>query len=214
MYVDSFRQSNMKINFNFKTDVDEKNYQKNLKHVGEVYAVSTKKGYAIAQIGGLDRHGIPICRIFSDLYEDIPDNVENIICKEESYLIIVSLHTMSHWRVKQALKIGKFELPEKFCIPQYFRCFSAFRKENGPFKYWSVVDFEGNILYFKDYIINVLNKKVTDNSWKQDFLKLNSANIFNGTALIDHLEKNFSLENWKPTDFDKKTSEIIKEEQI
>ncbi len=73
-------------------------------------------------------------------------------------------------------------------------------------------DYEGNILFFKDYVLNVLHKKIKDNSWKEDFLKLNSASFFNGPALIEKLENGFSLENWKPTDFNRDAVEIIKEE--
>lgn len=202
----------MEINFEFKTEIDKKNYFKNLKHIGEVYAVITKKGYGIAQIAGLDRHGIPICRIFSKLYKEIPQNVENIILNKESYLIIIFLHTMAHWRVKQAIKLGKYEVPNDFKIPKYYRDCWVFKRNTGPFEYWSVDDYEGNILRFKDYIINVLNKKLTDESWKKDFLKLNPVSILNGPALIERLENGFSLEEWKPTDFDKKTIEIIKDE--
>ncbi|MDE7100384.1 MAG: hypothetical protein K2O05_00845, partial [Anaeroplasmataceae bacterium] len=71
------------IDFKFITENDRKNYYKNLKHVGEVYAIITSKGYAIGQIGGLDRHGIPICRIFSKLYKEIPKNIEKIIQGKE-----------------------------------------------------------------------------------------------------------------------------------
>ena len=62
--------------------------------------------------------------------------------------------------------------------------------------------------------MNILNKKITDNSWKKEFLKLNSDCIFNGPALIEYLESGFNLDDWKPTDFKKKTKEIIKEECI
>ncbi len=202
----------MEINFEFKTEIDKKNYFKNLKHIGEVYAVITKKGYGIAQIAGLDRHGIPICRIFSKLYKKIPQNIENIILNKESYLIIIFLHTMAHWRVKQAIKLGKYEVPNDFKIPKYYRDCWVFKRNTGPFEYWSVDDYEGNILRFKDYIINVLNNKLTDESWKKDFLKLNPVSILSGQALIERLEHGFSLKKWKPTDFDKKTIEIIKDE--
>lgn len=202
----------MEMTFKFKTEIDEKNYNNNLKHLGEVYAVITNKGYAIAQIGGLDRHGIPICRIFSDLYNEIPQNIEKIIFKKESYLTIISLHTMAHWKVKQAIKIGKYEIPSNFIIPKYYRNCFVFRKETGPFQYWSIQDYEGNIIYFKDFILNVLNKKITNESWKKEFLKLNSDSIFNGPALIEYLESGFKLDDWKPTDFKKKTKEIIKDE--
>ena len=119
---------------------------------------------------------------------------------------------MAHWRVKQAIKLGKYEVPNDFKIPKYYRDCWVFKRNTGPFEYWSVDDYEGNILRFKDYIINVLNNKLTDESWKKDFLKLNPVSILSGQALIERLENGFSLEEWKPTDFDKKTIEIIKDE--
>lgn len=69
---------------------------------------------------------------------------------------------MAHWRVKQAIKLGKYEVPKDFKIPKYYRDCWVFKRNTGPFEYWSVDDYEGNMLRFKDYIINVLNKKPTD----------------------------------------------------
>lgn len=202
---------NLEKGFQFKTEIDKTNYYKNLKYVGEVYAIRTKKGLAIVQIGGLDRHGIPICRVFSKLYKEIPSEINEILLEKESYLIIISVHSMAHWRVKQAIKIGKYELPKDFKVPCYYReCFSIGGKP-ASFRYWSILDYAGDIILLKDYIENVLNKKIKDNTWKADFLQLNSASIFNGKALIELLENDFSLNNWKPIDFEKKTMDILNE---
>lgn len=201
----------MEFDFEFKTENDKKNYFKNLKHIGEVYAVITSKGYALAQIAGLDRHGIPICRIFSELHKDIPLNAEKIICEKESYLLIVSLQSMAHWRVKQAIKLGKYTVPETFKIPQYYRFCSAFKGGPASFQYWCICNYQGDIIYLNTFIEKVLQRGIKDNSWKKDFLNLNSASIFNGPALIEALESGFSLENWKPIDIDKDPIEIIKE---
>ncbi|MDE6656302.1 MAG: hypothetical protein K2J85_04840, partial [Anaeroplasmataceae bacterium] len=190
-----------------------KEYLKNVKHIGEVYAVITSKGYAIAQIAGINYHGGQICRIFSKLYEEIPTNIDKIISKKEDWLNNIELSSMAHWRVKQAIKIGNYRIPEDFSIPQYYRDCVAFGLggKPAPFEYWAVRDYKGNILLFKDWILNILHKKITDNSWKKDFLKLNPAYFCNGPALIEKLENGFSLSKWKPTDFDKKINEIIKE---
>lgn len=189
-----------------------KEYLKNVKHIGEVYAVITNKGYAIAQVAGINYHGGQICRIFSKLYNDVPSNIQDIIEKKRDYLINIQLSSMVHWRVRQAIKLGKYEVPNDFKIPKYYRDCSTFGGRPAPCKYWAVRDYEGNILFFKDYVLNVLHKKIKDNSWKEDFLKLNSASFFNGPALIEKLENGFSLENWKPTDFNRDAVEIIKEE--
>ena len=188
-----------------------KEYQKSVKHMGEVYAVITKKGYAIAQIAGINYDGGQICRIFSKLHKEIPNDIQTIIAEKEDYLNNVQLSGMAHWRVKQAIKLGKYEIPEDFKVPKYYRDCSSFRGKPAPFEYWAVRDYEGRILLFKDFILNILHKKLKDDSWKKDFLALNPAYYSNGPALVEDLENGFSLEQWRPTDIDKKTEDIIKE---
>ncbi len=195
-----------------RNEIVYKEYQKNVKHIGEVYAVITSKGYAIAQIAGINYHGGQACRIFSKLYKEIPTNIEEIIKEKEDWLNNIQLSGMAHWRVKQAIKLGVYEVPKDFKMPKYYRDCSSFRGRPAPCKYWAVRDYEGKILLFKDYVLNILHKKIKDNSWKKDFLKLNSASFFNGPALIEALESGFSLENWKPTDFNREATDIIKEE--
>lgn len=137
-----------------RNEIVYKEYQKSVKHIGEVYAVITSKGYAIAQIAGINYHGGQICRIFSKLYKEIPDDIESIISKKEDYLNNIQLSGMAHWRVKQAIKLGKYDVPKEFKIPQYYRDCSSFRGKPAPFEYWAVHDYEGNILLFKDYILS------------------------------------------------------------
>ncbi len=197
-----------------RNEIVYKEYQKNIKHIGEVYAIITSKGYAIAQIAGINYHGGQACRIFSKLYKEIPINIEEIIKEKEDWLNNIQLSGMAHWRVKQAIKLGKYTVPETFKMPKYYRVCSAFRGGPAQFIYWAVVDYDGKILLFKEFILNVLHKKLKDDSWKKDFLELNPTYFSNGPALIEKLENGFSLKNWKPTDFDKKTVQILKEEEF
>ena len=194
-----------------RNEIVYKEYQKNVKHIGEVYAVITSKGYAIAQVAGINYHGGQACRIFSKLYKEIPANIEEIINEKEDWLNNIQLSGMAHWRVKQAIKLGKFEVPKDFKMPKYYRSCNAFGKAPVPFIYWAVEDYEGNIIFLNTFIEKILNKKLKDNSWKRDFLELNPTYFSNGPALIEDLENGFSLDNWKPLDFEKKTKDIIKE---
>ena len=86
-----------------RNEIVYKEYQKSVKHMGEVYAVLTKKGYAIAQIAGINYHGGEICRIFSNLYQEIPNDIQSIIYKKEDYLTNIVLSSMAHWRVNKQL---------------------------------------------------------------------------------------------------------------
>lgn len=196
-----------------RNEIVYKEYQKNVKHIGEVYAVITSKGYAIAQIAGINYHGGQICRIFSKLFKEIPTNIEEIIKEKEDWLNNIQLSGMAHWRVKQAIKLGMYEVPEEFKIPKYYRFCSAFKGGSASFKYWCICDYQGDIVFLNTFIEKILHKRLKDNSWKQDFLKLNSASFSNGPALIEKLENGFSLEKWKPTDIDKDPIEIIKEKE-
>ncbi len=194
-----------------RNEIVYKEYQKSVKHMGEVYAVLTKKGYAIAQIAGINYHGGEICRIFSNLYQEIPNDIQSIIYKKEDYLTNIVLSSMAHWRVKQAIKLGKYEIPKDFQVPKYYRFCSAFRGGPASFKYWCICDYKGDFIHLNDFIEKILHKKLKDDSWKKDFLALNPAYYSNGPALIDDLENGFSLEQWRPTDIDKKTEDIIRE---
>ncbi|MDE6242158.1 MAG: hypothetical protein K2M08_07045 [Anaeroplasmataceae bacterium] len=66
-----------------RNEIVYKEYLKSKKHIGEVYAVITSKGYAIAQVAGVNYHGGEICRIFSKLHKDIPSNIDEIIHQKE-----------------------------------------------------------------------------------------------------------------------------------
>lgn len=197
-----------------RNEIVYKEYQKSVKHLGEVYAVITRKGYAIAQVAGVNYHGGQICRIFSKQYKEVPVDIQSIIDTKEDYLLNIQLSGMAHWRVKQAMKLGRYEIPSFFEIPKYYRGCTAFGEKPAPFTYWSISNYKGDILLLDDFILNVLHKELKDESWKKDFLTLNPTYYCNGPDLIEKLEYGFTLEKWRPTDFDKKTKDILKEEKI
>lgn len=103
--------------------IDETKKAKLLKNLGTVYAIKTSKGYAIGQIADIEeRLGLYICRIFSKLYDNIPTEVEDIVEKKEDYILIVNLPSMAHWRIKQAIVIGKYAIPSNYETPKYTKC--------------------------------------------------------------------------------------------
>ena len=202
----------MDINFELMNKNDKKNYFKNLKHIGEVYAIKTNKGCALAQIAGVESsHGLQVCRIFSKLYADIPSNIEDVIMQKEDYVIVIQLSSMAHYKVNMAIKLGTYNIPSFFEIPKYTRWCSAFNTAgNAPFEYWIINEgYSCEIVDLKYFIEEVLKKSISDETWKDDFLKLNSSCIYNGLALIDMLENGFSLLNWKPSNIKQKTKKIL-----
>ncbi len=189
-------------------------YEKISKKIGEVYAIITSKGYAIGQVAGVEESaGTYICRIFSKLYKEIPLDITNIIKQKEDYLARVDLPSMAHYKVKMAKKLGMYEVPDFFKMPEYTRNYLAFGKEP-PFKYWVVIRKYGSMEHFillAEWVRGVLKKDLYDKSWLEDFIKLNDVSGLNGPALIERLEAGWSLEKWVPSDIKKSLKKIWKE---
>lgn len=193
--------------------IDETKKAKLLKNLGTVYAIKTSKGYAIGQIADIEeRLGLYICRIFSKLYDNIPTEVEDIVEKKEDYILIVNLPSMAHWRIKQAIVIGKYAIPSNYETPKYTKCNTTRMGVLGPMKFWHIIRNYLPLCEFiplDEWIKNVLNKSIKDSSWKVDFKNLNNSSIVNGSYLVEMLENGWSLSSWLPSDFDASTTQLI-----
>lgn len=193
--------------------IDETKKAKLLKNLGTVYAIKTSKGYAIGQIADIEeRLGLYICRIFSKLYDNIPTEVEDIVEKKEDYILIVNLPSMAHWRIKQAIVIGKYAIPSNYENPKYTKCNTTRMGVLGPMKFWHIIPNYLPLCEFiplDEWIKNVLNKSIKDSSWKVDFKNLNNSSIVNGSYLVEMLENGWSLSSWLPSDFDASTTQLI-----
>lgn len=185
-------------------------YENRRKKIGEVYAITTSKGYAIGQVAGVEEAGgTYICRIFSKLYKDIPLEIEDIIKQKENYLARVDLPGMTHYKVKMAKKLGKHEIPDFFKMPEYTKVY--FASDIPPFRNWFLVREYKSMEYFiplAEWVKHVLKKDLYDRSWLEDFIKLNDSSAINGSYLIRRLEEGWSLEKWVPSDIDKPLKKI------
>ena len=176
-------------------------------NIGNVYAIITSKGYALGQVAGIEESdGIFYCRIFKKLYKEIPKNIEQIISQKEDYVIQIMMPSMTHRKYNMAIKLGKYSLPEWFKKPEYVRTTTAFGGDgsHSPMKYWFIIPAYQPLLDFigiDNWVIDILKKDLYDESWKEDFKKLNPLGVYNGLGLIEILEKDWSLETWVPKDF-------------
>lgn len=177
--------------------------------IGNVYAIITTKGYAFGQVAGINEEkwsGMYHCRIFSKLYSEIPENISDIIAGKEDYVMQIELPSMARRKFKMAKKIGKFPFPESYMRPKYVRSSLTIGEDgsNAPFKRWLVIPDFGTIverIRIDEWVTKVLGKNLYDETWKDDFKKLNPSSIFNGSMLIEMLENGWKLEKWLPNDF-------------
>lgn len=194
----------------------KKNYEKNMKHVGEVFALFIGKKFAIVQIAAVEmNNGFQVCRVFSKKYKEIPKNIEQIICEKEDYIVNTpNLHTVAHHRNKQGISLGFFSIPSFFEVPKFTRSCNTFRFKSGPFLYWEISKgYSEEEITFKEFITDVLKKDVSDDSWKKDFLLLNPANIYTNTGIIEGISKDFNLKKWKPTNMYINTISLLNKEK-
>jgi|GEM_PF-1707163 len=188
------------------------------REIGNVYAIITSKGYALAQVIGIDSEWVaPYSRIFSKLYREIPKNIEEIIQGKEDYITLASIPSMARWRkvAPQAIKLGKYDIPIGVKKPEYTRCGET--RDGipiGGFSQWGIVAGYGAMSEWlcSDYwVTQVLKKSLYDESWKEDFLKLNETGYYYPLAVIEGLERGFSLATYRPTDFHKPSRELWRE---
>ena len=179
--------------------------------IGTVYAIITKKGYALGQIAGIGNNGVFHCRIFSKLYNDIPADIGSIVSGKEDYIVQIEMQILP--KVSMAIKLGKYGIPADFSKPKFVRFtlgeFAFGGKPSlGNFNQWMIKRaYTADIVFMKDWL-SAIDKDKNDESWKEDFLKLNPSSVYGGPILISMLETGWSLDKWRPLDFNKSVREL------
>mgnify|MGYP000776723538 CR=1 FL=1 len=85
--------------------------------LGDLYCMKVPNGYKLYQWA----YHIPkvgdYIRVFPHLYNEIPDNLEEIVDSEHSY--IIGFAAGKAYRKKLASLLGNFPVPEKYPFPKY-----------------------------------------------------------------------------------------------
>lgn len=85
--------------------------------LGDVYYVETEKGYKLYQWAYyLEKRG-EFIRVFPGLYQSVPDNIEEIVKADHSYIIDFS--APKAYRKGFAILIGNYPVPEEYPLPKY-----------------------------------------------------------------------------------------------
>ena len=85
--------------------------------LGDLYAIKVPNGYKLFQRAyDIPRSGNFI-RVFTGLYDSIPDNLEDIVAGPHSY--IINFHSSRAYRIGLAQLCGNFPIPEEYPYPEY-----------------------------------------------------------------------------------------------
>lgn len=85
--------------------------------LGDVYYVKLINGYKIFQWAyKIPKKGNYI-RVFDGLYEAVPENIEEIVAGDHSY--ITDLYATRAYRIGLIYFLGNYPVPEKYPFPQY-----------------------------------------------------------------------------------------------
>lgn len=93
--------------------------------LGDVFYIKVPNGYKIFQWAYRDPRKGDYMRVFQGLYDVIPENIEQIVASEHSY--IIAFHISRGYRIGLAQWIGNYPVPEEYPFPKIQ---IAFRQDN------------------------------------------------------------------------------------
>ena len=146
---------------------------------GDTFRIKTAKGYGFLQFVELDELGIEYARILA------PISIDGNLSQAEVNLVerfCINFPLAEAKRKNIIEQIGYFDIPETFKTPEFSRS-----RDISPGK-----ELEGW------YIINRRTlKREYKEALSEEDLKLSPNGIINDILLIERLEEDWSLENWK-----------------
>lgn len=145
---------------------------------GDTYRIPTQKGYGFLQYIETDDLGIEFVRILEPISEN-GEITQAEVNQSERWNIGFPLKVAIRRKIVE--KVGHFDLPKEFEKPEFARSKHTIR---GEFHGWHIVN--------RKTLMHQLKKELNE-----DDLKLSPHGIMNDTLIIERLEENWRLENWK-----------------
>lgn len=139
--------------------------------VGDVFGIETPKGIGYFQYVYLNpRDDIELIRVFSGLYAEEPQNMENLVSQKEVYF--VQFPVRAAYRRKLIRLFGHYEVPSGIEVPpKQMRTTHVVR---GEFICWHIVDYK---------TLQIVSVKELSEEQK----KLSPLDIWNDTLLIEKM---------------------------
>jgi len=145
--------------------------------VGDVFEIETSKGRAYLHYIYGDPTICELIRVLPGLYQERPGNLDEVLAKEERYMIFFPLKAA--YRRNIVHKVGHVSA-DGYAKPAFMRSDYWVR---GEFKGWHIVDTET----WKIQVVFELNDEQK---------KLSPWGLWNDTFLCERLVEGWSLENW------------------
>jgi hypothetical protein len=145
---------------------------------GDIFSIKTSKGFGFLQYIETDDLGIEFVRVLSPI--KLEENIiQNEVDLKERWSIGFPLKAAV--RKKIVSKIGSFKIPTNYIIDEYARSEHNIRGEHLG---WHIVNRKS------------LKRELKNRLDKED-LKLSPHGSCNDTLIIEYLEKDWKLEEWK-----------------
>lgn len=145
---------------------------------GDIFRIKTKIGFGFLQYIETDDMDIEFVRILEPIKED-GEISQTEVNQQERWNIGFPLKAATKKNIIE--KVGSFEIPSSYVHSEYAR---SMHKVLGEFLGWHIVH--------KPTLKRELKKVLS-----QMDLKLSPHGIMNDTVIIERLEENWRLENWK-----------------
>lgn len=145
---------------------------------GDTFRIKTKIGFGFLQYIKTDDMGIEFVRILEPIKED-GEISQSEVNQLERWNIGFPLKAATRKKITE--KVGSFDIPSSYVNSQSARSIHNVR---GEYLGWHIVN--------KKTLKRELKKTLNEND-----LKLSPHGIMNDTLIIERLEENWRLENWK-----------------
>lgn len=145
---------------------------------GDTYSIETKIGFGFLQYVETDSIGIDFVRVLCPINEDEQID-QSGVNQNERWNIGFPLKAAAKRKIIS--KVGNFEIPNTYFNSEYARSKHIVRSE---FLGWHIIH--------KSSLKRELKKEL-----HKDDLKLSPHGIMNDTLIIEYLEQNWKLENWR-----------------
>lgn len=147
--------------------------------IGDVFEIVTPKGKAYIQYVFKNETLGELIRVLQGVYEQRPQNLEEIVNKSEQYFIHFPVKVANKQRIIELS--GNFELPPNLEIPKKFR---TLRKDkDGNIIGWQIIDYDS----WQRETVNKLSGQQQE---------LSPWGTWNDTLLIERITQGWTLEKW------------------
>lgn len=145
---------------------------------GDTFKIRTKIGFGFIQYVETDEEGIEFVRILEPIKENGEISQPEV---DQLERWSIGFPLIKATRKKITERVGSFDIPGSYVKSQYARTVHTVR---GEFLGWHIVN--------KSTLKRELKKTLNE-----DDIKLSPYGIMNDTLIIERLEENWRLENWK-----------------